>query len=203
MFWHPLVAGNNCLNVLDRLLLLKLSQTCPTVKQSCWWTVKPHLSSLSPLHQMGMIAVLKSIKPQTFLIIFPLGVRWQLQFWHYLPIHSESILETFVGYVCELYLMIWCRNLHVYQNCLKVWVAQTSFDWEKNHFMIPMLINQCYIVLCILVFNSELECLDVATLWTLVLRGTLRDDILFFGFVSTCPPPEKHPQISKWTDLTI
>lgn len=34
MIWHPVVTGNNSLNSLGRLLLLKLSQTCPTVKQS-------------------------------------------------------------------------------------------------------------------------------------------------------------------------
>lgn len=35
---------------------------------------------------MGMIAVLKSMKPQTFLIIFPLGVQWQIHSAHYLSL---------------------------------------------------------------------------------------------------------------------
>lgn len=34
MIWHPVVTGNKPLNSLCRLLLLKLSKTCPSVKQS-------------------------------------------------------------------------------------------------------------------------------------------------------------------------
>lgn len=46
MIWHPVVAGNNSLNLLDRLFLLKLPRTCPTVKQS--WSADCGASLILP-----------------------------------------------------------------------------------------------------------------------------------------------------------
>ena len=51
--------------------------------------MEPHISFLSPLHQMRMIAVSKSIKPQTFLIIFPLGGQQQIQSGNYLSFYQS------------------------------------------------------------------------------------------------------------------
>lgn len=46
MIWLPVVTGNNSLNSLGRLLLLKLSQTCPTVKQR--WSTGSGVSLILP-----------------------------------------------------------------------------------------------------------------------------------------------------------
>ena len=113
--WHPAVTGNNLFDPCsERIVSVEvISELVPLSNRAGPRTAQLHLSSLSPLHQMGMIAALKSMKPQTFLIIFPLGAQRKIQSLFIHPEWVHRILETNRGLVWELDLMI--RFLHFFK----------------------------------------------------------------------------------------
>lgn len=202
MIWHPVVTGNNFLNSLGRLLLL--SQTCPTVKQS--WSKDCRVSLILPQPttsdgddcslEINETTNLPDNIPSWGTVADAVGSLF---------IHPpESILETIASSVCELYAMIWCLNLHNYQ----MYEQHRHILLRKKHYMISG--QSVSVLLMESLSNSELAGFDVCTFCSSVLRGNTQEHLHMmtllhfcsFGFVRSCPP-EKHPWISKWTDLTI
>lgn len=70
---------NNLLNLHGWLLLyLDYLKLVLLANKAGPQIVESHLSFPSPLHQMGVIAALKSMKPQNVLIILSVGVQWHM-----------------------------------------------------------------------------------------------------------------------------
>lgn len=76
-----------------------------------------HLSSLCPLHQMEMIAVLESMKPLTSLIIFPQGVLLQMQPRFTLSINCNPYCNCEYLWSCSIGGDTRMIHIHTSQNC--------------------------------------------------------------------------------------